>query len=239
MATWVTHLMIADAIMDAFPALNRRGFCVGSIAPDCNVENEDWTAFTPSREVTHWMSGERKQISDCNKFYETYLEGKGQQEEQEEKYAFFLGYYAHLLSDVLFQDFIRDKQRVNDIWKRIRVDDELREKSKGCIEDFETIKGLISRKERMEQIHAFEAEYLQLNPNSGYLTEIIPLKTFPDYLDYMPQGCIVRKIDVMGYLPEAKGDGKGIIFITRKEYDLFVKHTVTFVVEMFEKYHLI
>lgn len=40
--------------------MDRRGFCVGNIAPDCNVENEDWTEFTPSREVTHWMSAERK-----------------------------------------------------------------------------------------------------------------------------------------------------------------------------------
>lgn len=63
MATWVTHLIIADAVMNQFPKLDRRGFCVGNIAPDCNVENEDWTAFTPSREVTHWMQGERKMAS--------------------------------------------------------------------------------------------------------------------------------------------------------------------------------
>ena len=53
MATWVTHLMIADGVLQHFPSLDRHGFCVGNIAPDCNVENEDWTAFTPSREVTH------------------------------------------------------------------------------------------------------------------------------------------------------------------------------------------
>lgn len=41
MATWVTHLMIADQVMEAAAGLDRRGFCVGNIAPDCNVENED------------------------------------------------------------------------------------------------------------------------------------------------------------------------------------------------------
>lgn len=50
MASWVTHLMIADGVLTQFPELDRRGFCVGNIAPDCNVENADWTAFTPSRE---------------------------------------------------------------------------------------------------------------------------------------------------------------------------------------------
>lgn len=74
MATWVTHLMIADSILKYYPGLDRRGFCVGNIAPDCNVENEDWTEFTPSRKVTHWMQGQRKQVSDCDAFYEEYVE---------------------------------------------------------------------------------------------------------------------------------------------------------------------
>lgn len=57
MATWVTHLLIADNVLQEFTEIDRRGFCVGNIAPDCNIENADWTAFTPSREVTHWMRG--------------------------------------------------------------------------------------------------------------------------------------------------------------------------------------
>lgn len=60
MATWVTHLMIADKVLEKISGLDRHGFCVGNIAPDCNVENEDWTSYTPSRAVTHRMSGERK-----------------------------------------------------------------------------------------------------------------------------------------------------------------------------------
>ena len=71
MATWVTHLMIADSVLQHIPSLDRRGFCVGNIAPDCNVENEDWTAFTPSREVTHWMQGERnRNWAGVNGLYE-------------------------------------------------------------------------------------------------------------------------------------------------------------------------
>lgn len=36
MATWVTHLMIADALLKKHPELNRRGFCVGNIARERN-----------------------------------------------------------------------------------------------------------------------------------------------------------------------------------------------------------
>ncbi len=69
MATWVTHLMIADGVLEALPRLDRRGFCVGNIAPDCNIENEDWTSFIPPREVTHFMRGKHKSFDDCEDFY--------------------------------------------------------------------------------------------------------------------------------------------------------------------------
>ena len=45
MATWITHLMIADGVLERIPNLDRHGFCVGNIAPDCNVENEDLDSF--------------------------------------------------------------------------------------------------------------------------------------------------------------------------------------------------
>ena len=73
MASWVTHLMIADSVMKQCPELDRHGFCVGNIAPDCNVESENWTTFTPSREVTHWMSQNRKVASDCDSFCNEYI----------------------------------------------------------------------------------------------------------------------------------------------------------------------
>lgn len=75
MAEWITHLMIADGVLERLPNLNRHGFCVGNIAPDCNVENEDWTDFTPSREVTHWMQSERKKSVGLRRFLRrVYLE---------------------------------------------------------------------------------------------------------------------------------------------------------------------
>ena len=97
MATWVTHMMIADGVLESVSELDRRGFCVGNIAPDCNVENKDWTRFTPSRRITHWMDTERKKASDCKKFYEEYIENRWQDIRSEEEYSFLLGYYSHLM----------------------------------------------------------------------------------------------------------------------------------------------
>ena len=112
MATWVTHLMIADSLLQRFPQLDRRDFCVGNIGPDCNVENEDWTAFTPPREVTHWMTGARKKSSDCDAFCKKYILSRQEEILSKGEYAFLLGDYAHLMADDAFQEMIRDADRV-------------------------------------------------------------------------------------------------------------------------------
>ncbi|MBR3474293.1 MAG: hypothetical protein IKH34_04420 [Oscillospiraceae bacterium] len=55
MAQWVSHCIVADRVLARLPRLDRHAFCVGNLAPDCNLPNEDWSSFTPSREITHRM----------------------------------------------------------------------------------------------------------------------------------------------------------------------------------------
>ncbi len=235
MATWVTHLMIADSVLQHFPSLDRRGFCVGNIAPDCNVENEDWTAFTPSRAVTHWMQGDRKQASDCDAFCEEYILKRMDRIQSAEEYAFLLGYYAHLITDAAFQSMVRDEARVRASWRRIQANETLVERSAGMEETWDNIKKLIPKRVWMGQIYSLEAEYLEKHPQSGYLTEIMPLKEFPDYIDYLPSGAIVRKIGVMGYLPGIQADLDDWIAISRGEYESYVLNSIDLVMKQFEK----
>lgn len=239
MASWVTHLMIADGVLNRFPNLDRRGFCVGNIAPDCNVENEDWSAFTPPREVTHWMQGKRKKAADCNAFYEEYILRRRGEIAGDEEYAFLLGYYAHLITDAAYQTMTRNEDRVKAAWCRIQTDAALREASIGMEETWDSIKKLISKRERMREIYVMEAEYLRDHPDSGYLTQILPLKEFPDYIDYLPHGSIVRKIGAMGYLPKADESVKGFIAISRAEYAAFVRDTIQLVMKQFADKDLI
>lgn len=241
MATWVTHLMIADKVLERCPELDRRGFCVGNIAPDCNVENEDWTAFTPPREVTHWMSGARKVASDCDAFCEEYILKRKDDIKSHEQYSFLLGYYSHLITDAAFQKMIRDEQRVMAAWDRIKADKEAnkraeqirQESGEAFAENWDFAKKVLPKDERMRTLHSMEAVYLRDNPDSGYLTEILPLEEFPDYIDYLPNGAIVRKIGVMGYIPEADENPLNPIGLSREELRLFVKDTVELVVEKF------
>ena len=231
MASWVTHLMIADGVLARLPGLDRRGFCVGNIAPDCNVENADWTVFTPSREVTHWMQGERKKASDCEAFCDKYIVDRKKEIRSAEEFSFLLGYYAHLLTDAAFQAFIRDEERVKAAWRRIKAEAELGLASAGMEETWDAIKQLVPKRERMRRIYVIEGEYLRDHPDSGYLTEILPLVEFPDYIDYLPSGAIVRKIAVMGYLPKPDEKVTGFITMSREEYRTFVENTIELALE--------
>ncbi len=217
MASHVTHLMVADGVLVLLPHLRSKEFCVGNIAPDCNIENEDFTAFIPPREVTHMMSTGEKREEDCEAFFERYLEGE---ELQSARGSFLLGYYSHLLTDAAFTRFMRSKERIQRMWARI----EKRFPDTMLPHTWENAKKLIPKAERMAEIHAIEARYLTSHPRSGYLTEILPLKHFPDYIDLLPPNAIVPKIRRVGYLPKDTLT-KEPIGVTEEEYLCFVHET--------------
>lgn len=229
LATWVTHIMIAEQVLQAFPHLCKHEFLVGNIAPDCNVENEDWTHFTPSREVTHWMGGQRKTAADSERFLHEYAETRVCADERE--HAFLLGYYAHLIADAEFQRFIRDDARIQASWARVRQHPELRERSSGMAATFDSVKALIPKEERLKDIYSIERAYLDLHPDSGYLTNILTLTEFPDYIDYLPAGAIVRKIRVMGYLPQREISSFPFVAIAENEYEHFISTAVRLITE--------
>ena len=231
MATWITHLMVADRVLDQVSGLDRHGFCVGNIAPDCNVENADWTQFVPSREITHWMSADRKVASDCDRFYQEYIEIRKHEIDTEQEFSFLLGYYAHLVADAEFQRYIRDPERVASAWSRIQQHPVLSSQTAGMPEDWDSVKKLIRTPERMKDIYTIEAEYLEEHPNSGYLTEIMALESFPDYIDYLPKGAIVRKIGVMGYLPKKELGKYPFVAMTREEFLTFLDSATELVVQ--------
>ena len=234
MASWVTHLMIADGILPLISELSRHEFMVGNIAPDCNVENEDWTSFTPPREVTHWMIGKKKTFSDSDRFLHEYVETKDIADEHE--LSFLMGYYAHLITDAEFQRFTRYEARVKASWERIQNNPELSRRSAGMEITYESVKLLIPKEERMKDIGFIERTYLDRHPESGYFTDIVGLREFPDYLDYMPEGAIVRKVKVMGVLPRKEIGKYPFICLSEEEYADFVSETVKVAVEAIEKY---
>lgn len=236
MPFWVTHLMIADRVMEAIPQLARREYCVGNIAPDCNVENDDWSGFTPPREMTHWMTAGRKNAADCQRFIHEYLLPRNPQTIEEA--SFLWGYYTHLVTDAEFQRTIRDEKRVQAVWDRITAIPELAGRSKGMPETWDSVKQLIPKSERLAEIGTIEREYLAKHPNSGFYTEIVGLTSFPDLLEFLPKGAIVRKIGVLATVPEGKVSEHPYTAMTREEYADFVERAVQLAQETIKAYML-
>lgn len=146
-----------------------------------------------------------------------------------------MGYYAHLITDAAFQKMIRDEDRVKAVWNRINENENLREQSVGMEETWDNAKKLIPKRVWTGHIYSLEAEYLNAHPDSGYMTEILPLKAFPDYIDYLPKGAIARKIGVMGYLPK-RSEGLGEwIAISREEYEAYIQETIQTILKRFSE----
>ena len=232
MAEWVSHIIVADRVLEKLPQLIRHEFCVGNIAPDCNLPNADGTGWSPSREVTHWMQAGRKNADDSRRFFEAYIAPRLTKNVSKEELSFLLGYYAHLITDAELQRTIRDEARVAAAWKRAKTIPELADKSNGMDETWDSFKKLFpDRKDRMKDFFVIEREYLDAHPESGYFTEIKGLQDFPDYIDYLPHGAIPTKVKMIYYMPTLEMGRYPFIAFTRDEYNGFLDRAVENVVK--------
>lgn len=102
MGTWITHLRIAEKLLEDFPDLDKTTFAFGNLSPDSGIPNADWTEFDPPREITHFVDkGEEEQEIHDLVYYRQYL-ANIQPEDDIKLYSFRLGYFFHLICDILW-----------------------------------------------------------------------------------------------------------------------------------------
>lgn len=102
MGTWISHLRVAENLLPHFPELDEVTFAFGNLSPDSGIPNEDWTQFDPPKEVTHFLrKGEGEHAIHDLVFYEQYVAGL-QPEEDIKLYSFRLGYFFHLICDIMW-----------------------------------------------------------------------------------------------------------------------------------------
>lgn len=101
MGTWISHLRIAENLLQEIADLDEVSFAYGNLAPDSGLPNENWTQFDPPKEVTHFLRpGEDEgHIMDLQ-FYRQYFD-RGLEADLP-RYSFLLGYFFHLLCDNLW-----------------------------------------------------------------------------------------------------------------------------------------
>lgn len=104
MASWLTHLRVAEKIKQKVPEIDFPYFIMGSIAPDSGVPDESQRNYTPSKEVTHCSyqkDGTTKDI-DESVFFDNYLLPEKIMTRSDSTRSFLWGYYFHLITDKLW-----------------------------------------------------------------------------------------------------------------------------------------
>ena len=88
MATWLTHLRVAEKVSDQLNITDRSLFFAGSIAPDTDMLSD----------ISHWCTNADKTTCDAQGFYIKYISDILYTEDKD----FYWGYYIHLLTDILW-----------------------------------------------------------------------------------------------------------------------------------------
>jgi len=102
MGTWISHLRIAEKLFEHFPELDEVTFTFGNLSPDSGIPNADWTEFDPPKEVTHFLrKGEGEDAIHDLVYYEQYI-ANIKPKEDIERYSFRLGYFCHLICDIMW-----------------------------------------------------------------------------------------------------------------------------------------
>ncbi len=199
MATWVAHMRIADYFMKKYPELNNERFLVGNIGPDCGVPNEDWSAFTPSKQVTHWHTTEDGRI-DAEDFRQKYLQKK------DESYPFYLGYYFHLLTDIAWARFYQKKKQEPPYAEGLARDPQFIWKIK-------------------EDWYGQDVIFLRKNPEFVFFTLFAKIESFEnEYFDFYPDEAFLRQIKYITnfYLTAEEDENREFPYLSAGEMDGFI-----------------
>jgi hypothetical protein len=178
MASWIVHLRIADKILEHLPDLDAGQFAIGNVAPDSGVPDERWEVFDPPPEVTHFLHKETPDatgICQDMKFYDQYMQGQVDLQEDPQRFSFLLGYFFHLITDNLW---------IDRIWHPTK---------KSYHSDFENNPEFIW--EVKKDWYGLDFTYVRSHPDSLFWSAFIGSRYDEEYLIYFPPKAIADKIE--------------------------------------------
>lgn len=204
MATWIAHLRVAEKLLERLENIDVRAFLVGNIGPDAGVPNEDYSAFTPPQNLTHWYD-ESKNI-DTEDFRDKYL--KEVSSCTIDAKSFYLGYYVHLLCDVEWSKLYREKKE-EPLYRE------------GLEKDPKFV--WVIKKDWYGQ----DDVYLRDNKDCIFFREFIKIKEFPNkYLDFFPADAFTSKVNYISkeYLGSQENLDREFIYLSKAEMDSYVEN---------------
>ena len=148
MATWLTHLRIAEKVSAQINISDRSLFFAGSIAPDSDMPSD----------ISHWCVNGDKTTCDVHGFYINCISDSLHVEDKD----FYWGYYVHLLTDILWheQKIMRLKHESKAAIKAIKQ--KWRTADIGFLSDNRNFKPLIEMKYAMEYTSKYDKQRLDI-----------------------------------------------------------------------------
>lgn len=200
MATWIAHLRIAEGLQPTLPLHELKPYYVGNLGPDCGQANAEGSGFIPPTEISHWAKNDQKSSIEPERFYAHYLEGEWSD--------FYLGYYIHLLCDVL--------------WDR-NIGAPTRERWQSEFRDPEFI-WTVKR-----DWYAHDFAFLKAHPNWAPFRSIVELGSFPNqYLDYYPRDAFERQMAVIAdFYQHSNIEVADFRYLSREQYEAFITTAMT------------
>ncbi|HYF84177.1 MAG TPA: hypothetical protein VEB00_14240 [Clostridia bacterium] len=104
MASWLTHLRVAEMIKQKVSEIDFPYLIIGSIAPDSGVPDESQRNYTPSKDITHYRYQKDGSVADMDEalFFGNYLVPEKIMTRSDSTRSFLWGYYFHLITDKLW-----------------------------------------------------------------------------------------------------------------------------------------
>lgn len=203
MATWMVHFRIADYFLENIDGLEPTAFAAGNVAPDCGYGKKDSKGkFDPPPTVTHWSPSGGKRDCRYKDFYNEYLKDRI----NEEDYSFYLGYYIHLLTDIMWSSqmymgtikrFPEESQKSKDFLKLIKRD-----------------------------WNDLDFKYFRDNPKLKTYRLLDREKKFKDYLPYYEKGQLTKQLKFITEYYKDKSFYRSIdreyYYLTPCEVDAFI-----------------
>jgi hypothetical protein len=194
MGTWICHLRIAEKLLPHFPELDRVTFAFGNLAPDSGIPNETWTEFDPPKEVTHFLQkGEGEHMIRDLVYYREYLANLNPQDDVQ-KYSFRLGYFTHLICDILWSKYILAATKT--LCKEMIEKDTL--EAWGIIKD---------------DWYGLDQLYNQAHPEGLFWQVIHKTPYPPSYLEFINEKPLYQQLD---HIRKFYGEPDPVFFIERK-----------------------
>ena len=188
MGTWISHLRIAENLFRHFPSLDEVTFAFGNLSPDSGIPNADWTEFDPPKEVTHFLKkGEEEHTIRDLVYYGQYL-APVKPEENIKLYSFRLGYFFHLICDIIWAKRIWDATKT-------AYHDELERDESQAIENIK------------REWYGLDQLYVRENKDSLFWRVIVPSPNPPSYLPFVKDKALHHQYDyIRRYYSQPESD---------------------------------